>query len=451
MNKINDWLSNTKNTTKILIGIITLSVLLRIGAALFFGNEINELPGVSDQISYHTLGKRLSNGYGFTFDRPWWPATPAGEPTAHWSYLYSFFVAIIYWLFGPNPLIVRLFQSLAVGIIQPLIIFWIGKQTFNKNVGLIAAAITAIYIYFIYYSATLMTEPFYIVSVLATLTMSIGIINTLDQTIQSWRKTLYIAMLMGITTSLTILLRQAFLFFLSFLYIWLIIAAGKKFLKQVVKIIGINILMIFFFIFPFTLYNYERFDQFVLLNTNAGFAFYWANHPIYGTHFEGILTQSTYLDLIPKELYGLNEAALDRELLRRGLQFVLEDPIRYVLLSISRIPTYFMFWPSPQSSILSNISRIGSFGLFLPFMIYGIAITYKDYKDKKLNSKVVLLLLFTAIYSLIHIFTWALIRYRLPIDAILLVFAAYGVWNLLKKNNREIFSNENTIHHTLHT
>ncbi len=103
MDKLSDWLSNTKNTTKILIGVITLSVLLRIGAALFLGNKINELPGVSDQISYHTLGIRLSNGYGFTFDRPWWPATPAGEPTAHWSYLYSYFVAAVSYLVFSAP------------------------------------------------------------------------------------------------------------------------------------------------------------------------------------------------------------------------------------------------------------------------------------------------------------------------------------------------------------
>lgn len=436
MDKLSDWLSNTKNTTKILIGVITLSVLLRIGAALFLGNKINELPGVSDQISYHTLGIRLSNGYGFTFDRPWWPATPAGEPTAHWSYLYSYFVAAIYWFFGPHPLIVRLFQAIAVGIAQPLLIFWIGKQTFNKNVGLIAAAITAIYIYFIYYSATLMTEPFYIVGILALLTLSLGIIKNPDQTLQDRRKALYLAILMGITTSLTILLRQAFILFLPFLYLWLIIATGKKFLKPVVTIIGINILIIVLFILPFTLYNYERFGQFVLLNTNAGFAFYWANHPIYGTHFEGILTQSTYLDLLPKELYGLDEAALDKELLRRGLQFVLEDPIRYILLSFSRIPIYFMFWPSSNSSILSNISRIGSFGLFLPLMIYGIAIIFTIKENKKVNSQVFLLLLFTVVYSLIHIFTWTLIRYRLPVDAILVVFAAYGIWHLLNKNSK---------------
>jgi hypothetical protein len=31
------------------------------------------------------------------------------------------------------------------------------------------------------------------------------------------------------------------------------------------------------------------------------------------------------------------------------------------------------------------------------------------------------------IYSLVHVFSWALVRYRLPVDAVLLVFAAYSL------------------------
>ncbi|WP_448335492.1 ArnT family glycosyltransferase [Bellilinea sp.] len=435
MRNLLNFLSDSKNTLKLLIGITFVSVLFRVGAALFLGNQISEMPGVSDQISYHTLGIRLAGGYGFTFDRPWWPATQAGEPTAHWSYLYSYFVAGIYWLFGPHPLLVRLLQALIIGIIHPLLIFVVGKLSFNSRVGLIAAAITSVYIYFVYYSATLMTEPFYIAGILAILGTSGWIVKNANQILENPRKYLLFAFLLGVATSLTILLRQAFLLFLPFLYTWLLFVLRKNYLVPALKMIGINVLIITLFILPFTIYNYERFNQFVLLNTNAGFAFYWANHPIYGTHFEGILSQSTYLDLLPKELYGLNEAALDRELLNRGLQFVIQDPLRYFFLSLSRIPVYFMFWPSPHSSILSNISRIGSFGVFLPFMIYGLMTTLAKKGEEKvtLYSPVFLLLLFILVYSLIHIFTWTLIRYRLPVDAVLVLFAAVGFSDLIQK------------------
>jgi hypothetical protein len=182
-------------------------------------------------------------------------------------------------------------------------------------------------------------------------------------------------------------------------------------------------------IVPFTIYNQTRFDQFVLLNTNAGYAFFWANHPIYGTQFEPILPpeMGSYQDLIPRELAHLNEAALDRALLRRGLQFVRDDPGRYLLLSLSRIPVYFTFWPSADSGTLSNLSRAASFGLLWPFMLAGTLIVLLRQRAAVLLQPASLLLLFAGVYAGIHIFSWALIRYRLPVDAVMLVFAGVAV------------------------
>ncbi len=185
-------------------------------------------------------------------------------------------------------------------------------------------------------------------------------------------------------------------------------------------------------ILPFTAYNYSRFGRFVLLNTNSGFAFFWANHPVYGTQFEPILPSETakYQELIPADLRGLDEASLDQALLARGMRFVLEDPLRYALLSLSRIPAYFMFWPSSDSKLISNVSRLASFGLFFPFMIYGLLRAFSDRTPAPQNRnqpEIVLLALFAGIYTAIHLLSWALIRYRLPVDAALLVFAGFGL------------------------
>jgi hypothetical protein len=131
--------------------------------------------------------------------------------------------------------------------------------------------------------------------------------------------------------------------------------------------------------------------------------------------------------MIPAETRHLDEAALDRELLGRGIQFVMDDPTRYILLSLSRIPPYFMFWYSSESTTLSNISRIGSFGVFLPFMLYGLFLSVKRNRNKLLISPVGLLILFTVVYSGVHILTWTLIRYRLPVDAVLIPFAGLAL------------------------
>jgi hypothetical protein len=169
--------------------------------------------------------------------------------------------------------------------------------------------------------------------------------------------------------------------------------------------------------------------MFVPLNTNSGYAFFWGNHPIYGSNFIGILPSDgpSYQELIPQELRHLNEAELDSALLKRGIGFVTADPVRYVKLSVSRLREYFKFWPSPTSIMVSNVARVGSFGLLLPFMLYGIGITVaKIWSASKSNRRagILLLTVFAIVYTAMHLLTWALIRYRLPVDAILLFFAA---------------------------
>ncbi|MFZ0547951.1 MAG: glycosyltransferase family 39 protein [Candidatus Promineifilaceae bacterium] len=427
-----DWIRNNKSLTAILV----LSVILRIGVALYFGNDVSPLPGITDQISYHTLAQRIVEGHGFTFGETWWPATAANTPTAHWSFLYVFFLTAIYKIVGPSALIARLLQAIIVGILHPYLAYRLGKTIFNKPVGLVTAGITAVYTYFVYYAAAVMTEAFYITAILIALNLLIALSKT-EQTGRGWPR-IRLALFLGLVLGAVVLLRQLFLLVVPFLFLWLWwnrYKNGRKLpLLETAVPIGIIILMII----PFTIFNYSRFDRFVLLNTNAGYAFYWGNHPIYGTHFISILPpeMGTYRDLIPAELrrQRLDEAALDQELLRRGIGFVTDDPVRYILLSISRIPAYFVFWPSADSGLLSNLSRLGSFTLFLPFMLYGLILSlYRVRGIRYLQSPEALLLLFALLYTAIHLLTWALIRYRLPVDAVMIVFAGSAVVDLWER------------------
>ncbi len=333
---------------QILIGIMIISVILRVLAAFYLGNKVEVLPGTFDQVSYHNLALRVLDGHGFSFGENWWPVTAANAPTAHWSFLYSFYLIVVYKIFGPNPLLARVIQAVIVGILQPYLAFLIGRKVFGSVVGIAAAFVTAIYSYFIYYSATLMTEPFYICAILASLLVAMWLAESgsapLAESHGKSGRVYWLAVALGLTLGAAILLRQLFLLITPFIFLWVWWANRKRLILPLI-ISGVVILAL---VIPFTIYNYQRFQRFVLLNTNAGYAFFWGNHPIYGTHFEPILSaeKGSYGDLIPEELRSLDEAALDQALLRRGIQFIVDDPARYVLLSLSRIPPYFMFWPS---------------------------------------------------------------------------------------------------------
>jgi hypothetical protein len=69
-------------------------------------------------------------------------------------------------------------------------------------------------------------------------------------------------------------------------------------------------------------------------------------------------------------------------------------------------------------------------------MLYGLYRSIAGQKQSlsdRLASPIGLLVLFVSIYSFIHLLSWSLIRYRLPVDAVLLVFAGLALVDLAQR------------------
>jgi len=432
----------------LLWAITAVAVTARVASALYQGDGIGVLPGTYDQVSYDALARRVLSGHGFTFPVQWWPATRADEPTAHWSFLYTLYLAGVYALFGYHPLAARMIQAVAAGLLLPWLSWRVGNRAFGTCAGLGAAVISAVYPYFVYYAGALMTETFYILAILWAVDLSVSSIRSVLPSTTHSRLSLEPAMkevgvwlLLGVALGIAALMRQVILFFLPVLLGWFFWTAGWRGLRgdpgghgglfgPLIPGILATLLVLFLLIAPWSVRNYLVFGRLVLLNSNAGYAFFWANHPIHGTSFVAVMPSATYVDLIPPRLRALDEAALDQALLREGIGFVVADPGRYALLSLSRVRDYFQFWPSPDSGLASNLARVFSFGILLPFAFHGIllsASTWRYRATREQRTCVTLLWLFVATYSLIHLLSWALVRYRLPVDAVLVPFAALSV------------------------
>jgi hypothetical protein len=434
-----------KKPVAILVVTILTAVALRVGVALYLGNEIDAPPLLTDQRSYDALGQRLITGHGFSFAVGWYPFTLPDTPTAHWSFLYSLFVAAVYGLVGPQVLYARLAQAVLGGILLPWMVYRLNRRVFQspaiqpkiaarnlhaEKLALIAAGISAIYFYLVLYSATLMTETFYIVSLLWSLEMAIALTQRI-----TWPRVLAFGLSLGCAT----LLRQSILPWIAIVAIWLVwVGYQSGIVKRSIGALAASAVIIALMIAPFTLRNYREYGQFLLLNSNAGYAMYSAQHPMHGTNFEEFTGAPLPVGFLEQ---GKNEAQMDRELMQLGIGFVLADPGRYILLSASRIPDYFEFWPTSTTSLLNNFGRVGSFGLFLPFMLAGIWLALRLAGPKALGgwrkfstTPFALLLLFMFVYTAMHVLTWAMPRYRLPVDVVAFSFAAlalYTLFNLL--------------------
>jgi Dolichyl-phosphate-mannose-protein mannosyltransferase len=426
----------TRKSFGILLAIMAISVTLRVGTALYLGDVVVAPPLLTDQRSYHALAERLITGHGFSFDRGWYPFTAANTPTAHWSFLYSLFVAGVYTIFGPHPLVARLVQAVLGGIILPLVTYAFSRRLFEagswnerlqarglnpETLALISAGISAVYFYYVLYSATLMTETFYIAALLWSLSEAISVAE---------RPTRKHALFLGISLGVTTLLRQSILPWIVVMLAWLLWTGYRaRLLRRTIGSVALAAGLIVLMILPFTARNYSVYGQFLLLNSNAGYAMFSAQHPMHGTSFQEFEAAP-----LPADLTGLNEAQLDRVLMQRGVGFVLAEPGRYLLLSLSRIPDYFEFWPTLDTAPLNNLGRMGSIGVLLPFMLAGIVMAIRmagphaqgGWRNFS-TTPVAMLLLFMFVYSVLHIFTWAMPRYRLPVDAVAISFAAIAI------------------------
>ena len=443
--------------------ILAASVLLRVGVALYLGDMVDAPPLMTDQRSYHALGARLVQGYGYSFDRGWYPFTLPNTPTAFWSFLYPLFVAAVYAVFGVHPLAVRLVQAVLGGILLPWMVYRlarrltltahgtppvggaVSREGLEQGAGwgwqglpLLAAALCVIYGYFILYAATLMTETFYIVAVLWSLETGLRLGARLREGHSvPWR----LALELGLSLAVSTLLRQSFLPWVPLFFLWLLVEAFTRsnvstFGRSNVLTTGwaalrsliLAGLVLVLGILPWTIRNYRVYGRFLLLNSNTGYAMYSAQHPMHGVSFHEFEAAP-----LPPDLKGTNEAEWDRELLRIGLQYVRDDPWRYLRLCLSRARAYFEFWPTPDTVPLHNIGRTASFGLFLPFMLYGLYLSLRRWPsqgDPLRPWGLGLLYLFMVFYPLLHILTWAMVRYRLPVDALGLIFAALALHDL---------------------
>lgn len=416
--------------------IILLAVLARLLVALYLGNEPAR---ALDEYSYSALAGRLGQGYGYSFAAAWYPFTPAGAPTAHWSFLYTAFLAGVYALFGYAPLAARLLQAVLGGILLPWLVYRLARRVFAQrpNLALVAAAFSAGYAYFILYAAQLMTETFYIVALLWSLERGIALVGNREQGSgireeHGWRWST--AVVLGISLGVATLLRQSVMPWVVVLFVWLLVQAPagparadrpRSWLRRVGALVVAGAVMMLF-ILPFTLRNYFVYGDFLLLNSNAGYAMYSAQHPMHGTDFQAFAAAPLPDDLRSMDL---NEPQWDRELLRRGIGFILADPVRYLQLSASRVLDYFEFWPT-ETTVLHNAGRLLSFTLFLPVALAGFVLAARQAWRASsgwlalVSHPVSLLSLFILFYSLLHLFTWAMPRYRLPVDAVAMPFAA---------------------------
>lgn len=415
-----------------LLAILLVGLGLRLGMALYLGEAVEPIAPAYDQIYYHDVALNLLAGKGFSFIRPPSPYFQPYVPTSYVSFLYCAFVAGVYALFGPHALAVRIVQAVICSLL-PLLVYRLTRRVLTEGAGpedragedqdlrdrsreraeavaLVAAGIAAVYAYFVFFGAVLMTEGLYLIGIAWALDLTLLLAR--QPTARRWAT-------WGFVVALTCLLRQVFMPIAVLLFLYVLWRA-----RRAVRVghVALAVLVGCAIILPWTVRNYLVFDRFLLLNSLGGIIFWSGNHPALGTQW-GI----GHWLAIPPELASLNEVDLNSVLVREGWREVMADPGRFLLLSLDRTAEFFRFWPAPESSLFNNLARTASFTICLPFMIAGLFVSLREWRRWSL------LYLLIICYTLIHVISWAGIRYRMPVDLALVPFAALAIDMLISR------------------
>lgn len=354
-----------------------------------------------------------------------------GDATPFWQPpLYPYFLGLVFWIFGPDYYIPRLVQA-ALGTLNCVFIYLLGRRTFSGTLGLAAAGLAAIYGPFLFFEAEFLPP------VLAVF-LDLLLLLSLPWAISGgYRRFLVPGLLFGFSA----LCVANILLFLPFALLWIIWQSDNLSLRQRLLRILPLLLGTLLVIAPVTLRNYLVGDDWVLISSNAGINFYIGNNADYEKTVR-IQPGPGWTELVarPGKEGGITRPSQkSRFFFGKAWEFIRQHPTAYVRLLLHK--TY-LFWHGDEigrnqdlyynrnfSSLLSLLLWkhviAFPFGVVAPLALLGIALWWREGIWRESGPSLLLLFLFSYALSVILFFVTA--PYRLPVVPILLLSAVYGV------------------------
>ena len=399
---------------KFLLGIIVIAVILRVGTIALF-----HPPLISDDRDYDAIARSLAQGDGFTLD---------GNPTAYRLPGYPLLLAATYAVFGDSKMPIRMVQVIA-DVISCLLLFSIGKKMFSEKVGLLAAAILALFPIQVLYVSHLMTETIF-TTILLLIVWVVVEENESHGPAQ--------CIILGVLTGLGMLMRTtvALIPIVIFLYRW---KNGVPF-KTNVRSLAILAATALITVSPWLVRNYAEFHK-ASFTSNAGVNFWMGNH-----------SGASGAYSFPKENNPLMTVAddFDRSDLgfKLGVEFIRTHPLESVIIEGKKFAHFFAAdywllmtmeskseWASAQNAaaVFARLSIVDIVILHLPYAAVLLLGTFGLICSARKDEKIFFFLRALLLYWLaVHLVFYADARYRFPIVPIFILAAAYG-WYILRE------------------
>jgi len=357
-----------------------------------------------------------------------------GERTFYQAPFYPYFLALIYTIGGRDFVIVRLVQA-AIGAASCVLLAGAGARFFNRRTGWIAGLLLSLYAPAVFFDLLIQK------AVLGMFFMCLLIFlmsKVMDPDSNRNHPALWI--LMGAVLASFALVRENALILVPAVVTWMIVYFRHNGWRQIVSkglCLAIGLACVFS---PVILRNYVVGGEFVLTTSQLGPNFYIGNNKDATGFYRPLIWDHSDWKFERSDAQNLAEQAKGKELtpnevsdywLSETLADIQDNPGRWLRLMARK---WSMTWNSVEisdsesiyahygfSALLGALGKIFQFGILMPLAILGICLSWPQRKN--LWGLLWVWLCFAVSVTLFFVFA----RYRHPMAAIMLLFAAAGL------------------------
>jgi Tfp pilus assembly protein PilF/4-amino-4-deoxy-L-arabinose transferase-like glycosyltransferase len=392
--------------------VLRLAYLLELRRTPFFDHLILDLA------SYDTWAQKIAGG-------DW-----LGSRVFYQDPLYPYFLGFLYAVFGHRLVVVYLVQ-LMLGTLTCYLVYGLGKSLFSIPVGLLSAALAALYKPFVFYDIQIEK------SFLAVLLVTAACVMMLRAGAKQNAGPIWAGA--GVILGLVILIRGNYLLLLPLIMLGILFLNPGLRRGRAALLCGLGACLILALTCS---RNYFVGKDLVLTTSQAGQNFYIGNNP---ENLTGMYRAPDFVRGDPK----FEEADFVREAerqsgrnlkpsevssfwMRRGFAFLLRSPGQSLLLILQKAALFWNAYEIPDNldmyffetySMIMGL-WLPTFGLVAPLGILGMILCLS--KWRQLWALYLFVLGYFASVILFYVFS----RYRLPVVPFLIVFGAEALVRL---------------------
>ncbi len=246
------------------LALFAAALIVRVVWVLLYTNR--GLTFSDDAKAYHDLAVNLVERHRFVTAID--PPHRLDNPYATRPPLTPFALAAVYAIVGPHLLAGQLLLA-AIGALVPVAVYWLGRDLFWSDVGILAGVLATVYPFFVFLAAVPLTEnlaiPLYCFLALALVR---------GATAGDWRYAVASGCLLGLAT----LNRPQILGFLPLLVPLVAVAWGSA-LREKLRNLALMVGCAAVIVAPWSVRNYVVFHRSIPVSLQAGSALYQGNNP----------------------------------------------------------------------------------------------------------------------------------------------------------------------------